>query len=252
MRIAICEDEAIHSSLLERYIEQWVATQNFDVEIKVYESAEAFITDFDNKVAYDLAFLDIQMPGMDGMNLAQYIRQWDMSMIIVFITNFGDYSEQGYEVNAMRYLRKPVREKKVIETLMAARDLCRKRQTGYFVVNDDQGAIRIPKADIVYFRSEGHYILVHALNLGNRPTPRFRGKLKDMAGEFSSPSYTLANRGTLVNVQFIQCIIRDEIYLSTDEKLIANKPYLRNLNKSFLAIHIEPRLFSASIRNEGK
>lgn len=244
MRIAICEDEVTHANVLTRYIEQWVATQNFDVMIRLYESAEAFMKDFDNQVRYEVAFLDIQMPGMDGMSLAEYIRQWDKSMILVFVTNMTDSEGKGYEVDATRFLRKPIKERKVIEALTISRDICLKRQTGYFLVQDDLGTIRIPKTDILYFKTEGHYIHVYAQNMGSRAFPRFRGKLKDLKSEFPEPGFTLANRGTLLNMQFVNSIFKDEVLLSTGERITANKPYLQKLNKCFLAVHVEPLLYS--------
>ena len=62
-------------------------------------------------------FIDIQMPGLNGMEMARKIREKDEKAVLIFTTGIADYLEEGYEVAALRYLRKPLRREKVWECL---------------------------------------------------------------------------------------------------------------------------------------
>jgi len=70
MRIALCEDEKMHAAMAQDMIRQWSASQEQNIEITIYESAEAFLKDFHRGVKFDLAFLDIRLGGMSGIELA--------------------------------------------------------------------------------------------------------------------------------------------------------------------------------------
>ena len=116
MKAAIIEDEKTHRDLLSSYIEAWGKKTKDPVFIKEYENAASFLFDWED-LEFDILFLDIQMPGMDGMELARKIRQKDEQIAIVFTTGIDDYIGEGYEVEALHYLLKPIRQAKVEECL---------------------------------------------------------------------------------------------------------------------------------------
>ena len=111
MRIAICEDNPIHAKILMRMIEKWQEKVSDQViKTEVFQSAEQFLCsiDEDAQSVFDLAFLDIGLKRMDGMELAKRLREENNHMIIVFTTADALSATKGYEVEAFRYLVKPL------------------------------------------------------------------------------------------------------------------------------------------------
>ena len=118
MRIAIIEDEQLHSDLLISYIKKWADIRKIsskNIIINNYENAEQFLFDYDDEKSFDVLFVDIQMSGMNGMDMAKKVREKDKNVSLVFTTGITDYIQEGYEVEAMHYLIKPLKEEKVYE-----------------------------------------------------------------------------------------------------------------------------------------
>ena len=120
MRIAICEDEPRQMELLIAMINRWADKSGIKAVICSFRSAEEFLFHWQDNVHYDLAFLDIQLATMSGMELAQYIRRQDRTMLLVFTTGLKDYLLKGYEVQAYRYLIKPLKQEDIYKTLTKA------------------------------------------------------------------------------------------------------------------------------------
>ena len=248
MKIALCDDERFHSTVLKRVIHEWSKDQKETIDIYVYESAEEFLTDFDKGARFDLAFLDIQMGGMNGVELAKLIRDRDMNMIIVFITSFMDYVLLGYEVDAYRFLVKPVTDKKVLETLQAAIEIHKRRHTGSYTITIGLSTFSVNKTEVVFFTTDYHYLNIHTFT----DTYKIRGKLTELAEEFAKPMFVKCNRGVLINVEHISCIHRDMVIMTTKDKLSIGRTYWDDLNQCYLAIHAEPLVQSirSSLKRE--
>jgi DNA-binding LytR/AlgR family response regulator len=124
IRIAIVEDDRDQAARVAQMAGHWDAK----AEIATYESAEALL--FDVQRAFDVLILDIQMPGMDGMALAKTLRVRGATAQMIFVTAFPDYMAEGYDVDAVNYLLKPVSREKLSHALDRARErLSRARRT---------------------------------------------------------------------------------------------------------------------------
>ena len=116
-KIAICDDESAQAALLEGYVTQWAAQRGETVKLCLFPSAEAFLFAWEEEKDWAVLLLDIQMGGLSGMELAKKLRKADSSLPIIFITGVPDYVEEGYEVEALHYLLKPVRPEKLFSSL---------------------------------------------------------------------------------------------------------------------------------------
>ncbi len=111
MTIAIIEDETAHQNILASYIEAWSRTAKQTVSIRCYQDAGQFLFAWEDEQP-DVVFVDIQMPGMNGIELAKRLRTQDQELVIIFTTGLADYMEEGYEVEALHYLLKPIRRER--------------------------------------------------------------------------------------------------------------------------------------------
>ena len=119
MRIAVCDDEEKFRNQARDMVDKLAGS--LDVVVDAYSDGNQLLAAFDKK-PYDVLFLDIEMPAIDGITLAKKLRERSDSIYIVFLTGHVEYALEGYEVNALRYLTKPVQEEKLREVLRFVMD----------------------------------------------------------------------------------------------------------------------------------
>lgn len=105
-QIAIVDDEKVFTDCLEEYIKQYHAENRTEFKVSVFHNSVQFLDDFEN--GYDLILLDVEMPGLNGMELAHKIREKDEQVVLMFITNMAQYAIHGYAVGALDFVTKPL------------------------------------------------------------------------------------------------------------------------------------------------
>lgn len=154
MKIAIIEDIQPHGDLLISYIKKWSEKTKTTSILKRFETAESFLFQWEEEADFDILFVDIQMAGMSGLEMAKKIRKKDKDIIIIFTTGLTEYIEEGYEVEALHYLIKPVNETKLNTCLNRA---VQKRKTEkYILVHTQEEILKINTSHIYYIEAMGH------------------------------------------------------------------------------------------------
>ena len=129
-KITICDDEQKDRDFVAALSRRWAGQRGNTVELTEFSSAEQFLFCYGEQSDYDILLLDIEMGQMDGVQLAKQLRQKNETIQIVFVTGYSDYISEGYEVAALHYLMKPVREEKFFSVLDRAADkLCKNERT---------------------------------------------------------------------------------------------------------------------------
>lgn len=109
IEIAICDDEQVYIDRMVKYIEVYSEECEMDINITSYNSGKVLIEDVDKDTSkYDIIFLDVEMPDIDGVDTAREIRKVTEDVIICFVTSFEKYAIQAYGVEALAYVIKPV------------------------------------------------------------------------------------------------------------------------------------------------
>ena len=108
-RIAICEDEKVILEYESSLVKEWGEARGCALELYEYVSAEQFLFESEDKAPYDVLIFDIQMKGLNGMELAKKLRARGCDSALIFVTGVKDYAIEGYEVGAVRYILKPVK-----------------------------------------------------------------------------------------------------------------------------------------------
>jgi len=120
LQIAICDDEKPQVDYIRKIVSTWAMESNLAIQITDFNSAEAFLFAYEDNKNVDILLLDIQMKGETGMDLARRLRGENYNGQIIFITGYPDFATEGYDVGALHYLMKPIKEEKFIETLNIA------------------------------------------------------------------------------------------------------------------------------------
>ena len=161
MRAAICDDRAEDAAFVGKLLTEWSGTRGQEVRWEVFPSAESFLFRYAEDKNFDLLVLDIEMGGMDGVTMARRVRAENTAVQIVFITGYTDYIAEGYDVAALHYLVKPVREEKLFEVLDRA--AAKLRSDSRALTLECGGEIfRVPLYEIRYLDVEKNYTTVHA------------------------------------------------------------------------------------------
>lgn len=160
-KIAICDDLESDRDYLKDLLNKWANDYSHLLSIDAFSSAESFLFHYEEAKDYDILLLDIEMGLMDGVSMAKKIRQDNDTVQIIFITGYSDYIAEGYEVNALHYLMKPVKEEKFFSVLERAIEKISKNDV---VLNMDSanGMVRVPIYQIRFAEVFGNYVTIHA------------------------------------------------------------------------------------------
>ena len=160
-KIAICDDSDADRQYISGLVNRWAANSGHTVQTSTFVSAENFLFRYAEKNDYDILLLDIEMGTMDGVTMAKKLRQENDTVQIVFITGYSDYIAEGYEVAALHYLMKPIKDEKLFSVLnRAVEKLSKNEKVLNFEISGEM--VRVPVYQIRYADVSGNYVTIHA------------------------------------------------------------------------------------------
>ena len=234
MRIAICEDNMEHAEILAEMVNRWAQREDMQVIISHYQSAEQFLFCMKDEPPYDLAFLDIQMSKITGLQLARMIREEDRLIFLVFTTALKKYAPKGYEVSAFRYLIKPLQEDEVFQALTAASRMLETRKKEAIIVTQGDKSRRIFMDDIYYIEVDNHHIILHLHN----ETIRFKAKLKEFETQFKEPQFCKCHRSYIVNMKYTGRLSREGVEIDSKGILPVSKSRWEAMNHCYMEYYM--------------
>ncbi len=166
LSVTICDDEPEQTFWLETLVRQWARERKAEVDIACCRNGEQFLF-WQEERHTDIALLDIDMPGMDGIGLARRLREMGDDMQILFVTGHGDYAVEGYEVEAVSYLMKPVGQERMFQCLDRARERCGQGEPA-LLLQTPGGVCRVKLKDVCYLESVAHDTLVYCARVPAR------------------------------------------------------------------------------------
>lgn len=227
MRIAICDDERTYIKKIENDINSLKTHEN-EFEFSEFESGEAFISGF-SKDKYDLIILDIEVNDLNGLQTAEFLRQIDKNVILIFMTSYDKFVYQGYEVNAFRYILKnqpePIYLKQLSDTIQEYY-----RNKKYIKVIDDGIEKELLTVDILYIEVYSHQIVIHTLNKHYYQ----KGKLGDYEKMLEGCLFVRSDKSVLINITNIDYIKKNQVFLKNGKSLYVSRNHLENITKAFL------------------
>lgn len=210
MLIGICDDEAIIRDELIRLCNKFKTSNLNDFEIITFTCGEELLQ-YDGK-PIDILFLDIQMKSINGLRTAEKIRTKDDSMIIIFLTGFKGFMQEGYRVKAFRYLLKPIKMQEFLVTLSEAIQEITKNYKA--IVGLDGEIIFIKLKDIIYVEYLNRCTLVRTKKIiYESPTT-----MNEWENILNTGDFFRVHKAYIVNMEYIEEIGKD-ILLDNGEKV---------------------------------
>ncbi len=227
IKIAIVDDKAEDSQALLQHLKRFEQEENEAFQISIFNDGIDIISDY--TASWDILFLDIQMKHLDGITTAQKIRELDDDVEIIFTTITAQYAVQGYTVNALGYIVKPVSYTTLAQTLRKAlRKVEKKHDKYFFTINVENGVIRLESSSIYYLESQKHYVMVHA----EEGTFRTAGPLKTYENELIKHGFAKCHNSYLVNLDAVRNVTQNEIILTNNEYLPISRTFKNNFMDS--------------------
>lgn len=225
--IAICDDSDADRQYVAGLVGQWAAGADHAIRVTEFTSAENFLFHYAEKSDYDILLLDIEMGDMDGVELAKRLRRENDTVQIVFITGYSDYISEGYEVAALHYLMKPVKEDKLFSVLDRAVEKLQKNEK---VLNLEIGGemVRIPVYQIRYADVMGNYVTIHAVN--DHTVKMTLSELEKLLDE----RFYRVGRSCIVNLTTINRVTKTEIKLSDSTIIPLPRGAYEPLNRAII------------------
>jgi len=230
INLAICDDEAVEIAYLSALANQWAAARQTALSIATYSGAENYIVAHASEP--DILLLDIQMGDMDGMGLARQIRRSNEAMQIIFITGYVGYMADGYEVDALHYLIKPVDEAKLFAALDKAVERLQKNDATLLVMSAGGETVRVKLADIIYIEALAHYVHIQT-KVGAIET---RAKISEMEAQLGE-GFVRCHRSYIVGLRHVARIIKTDVVLDNGQIIPLSRRLYSDVNRTFIEFH---------------
>lgn len=221
-RIGVIEDEPAYRRELQNAIAE--CTDGSEHRIQCFDCGEQFLQSGWATEKYGVLFIDIELPGMNGMELARKLRQGGYCDLIVFTTNFEEYVYEGYEVEAFRYLRKPVRIQDIAVCMERADRIMQEKMLVFMF---KRKRYSIPYRDISYISSYGHYLTVHT----REQDYDWKYLLKELQPQLPE-QFVRCHRSFIVNLDYMRRLDGKRMFLKTGEEIDVAGGYLEDVRRA--------------------
>lgn len=226
-KLAICDDNVEYAQFIDSLVAKWAAQSGIQARTTCFSSAEAFLFQCEEERDFDILLLDIEMDGMDGVELARQVRREDDAIQIIFITGYTDYIAEGYEVSALHYLTKPVDREKLFQVLTRAVGRLARNEP-VLTLELPGETVRAPLGKIRYLDVFHNYVTIHA----NRDYTVKR-PLAELEKELDQRFFRIG-RSCILNLTYVSRVTRTEVELADGTAIPLPRGQYEPLNRAII------------------
>ncbi|CEQ16544.1 LytR/AlgR family response regulator transcription factor [Paraclostridium sordellii] len=230
LNIVICEDEIEQQEILKDYLEQILNEINSKYEILIFNSGEELFKNYPDNI--DIFLLDIQMDGLNGMEVARKIRQIDKKEVeIIFTTSLIEYIQEGYEVRAYRYLLKPIKLEDLKKHIILCIEELTKNKEIYIAVNEKNNTCKVKISEITYIEIQKREMTIHTIN----EDYTINSSMSKLENELSKYNFYRCHKSFMVNIDFIKNIKQYIAILDNKEEVPISRYRFKETKSRFLS-----------------
>ena len=238
IKIAICDDEEKAVALHERIVKSCLQSQGIGYEITTYTQSRNLLYDItDDGFFYDLILLDIEMPGISGMEIPQQLKGFLPNVRIIFVTSHTEYAIDAFELSIFRYVPKNNLEVKLAAAVTDAAKLIELEAGQEYTIQTASRMEKIPYKDIFYIQRDGK----NASIISSVGIAKVRKSLQQVFDELDTPEFIFIDRGCIVNIIQIMKISDGMVVLKSGEQLPISRSHLQEVKQKinqFWGAHI--------------
>ena len=230
-RIAIVDDNQVDAEYVQHILNAWAQERQAGVQVHRFPSAESFLFHYAGDMNWDILLLDIEMGAMDGVSLAKRVRQENKSVQIVFITGFADYISEGYEVSALHYLMKPVKQDKLFVVLDRAVAAMQKTERVILLPVGGE-MLRLPTSQVQYVEAFSHTVTI-VTDADMIHVKMSITEIEKMLGD----DFARCHRSYLVGLKHIARLSKTEVILDNGKTLPLSRSAAAFVHKAFISYY---------------
>lgn len=234
IRIAVVDDEQFFLDNVEQISHDYFNNINEPYEVVVYNHSGNLLWDLEDDVYYDLYLLDVQMPGIGGLELAQKIRLLYDEPYIVFVTSYEEYCRHGYKYNAYSYILKNEMDQELPRVLDELGRLLIKQQEKQLIIEKYSQICKVNYKDIYYLHIDDKYTEI----ITQLKKYSVRRSLKNVYEELSenSKEFIYADKAYVVNIRHILELGKERTLIMRDKsEITVSEPQLQKVKKAINA-----------------
>lgn len=232
LRIALLEDEESDREQTAEYLERFFRETNTEYELTCFAGAEEFLKDGISKFQdTHLLILDILLRGgrATGVDLAREVRRYNRDIAIMFVTKTAQFAINGYEVDAVDYVLKPLVYEDFAFKLKKAVKFILLRMEKFIRVDHRNGTSRVSERSIYYVEVIKHYLMIHTV----KEVLVARGTMRDLEGELSE-SFSRCSNSFIVNLRHVDGVYGSEVIVQ-GTRIPITKSYRASFLRAFNA-----------------
>lgn len=230
MNIVICDDDKLISDKLKEDIRLIYTEMNVPTVLSVFLDGKSLIEAVQKHHAQiDMLLLDIDMPGVSGLEVARKLREINQNIILIFISSHEGYVFESLEYSPFRYIRKQRIKEELHLALRAAYALFRKSESIFILVKCENGEQRIDQSKICYFNIDKRKLYIHLED--NRVLCTWK-TVKEFHNELVKTNFVKIHSGCAVNMKYIKEYSHMEVVLDNGERLLASRSGIKSVKEA--------------------
>lgn len=223
LHIAIVEDDENSSVLLQNYVKKYFDDNGDKCKISVFKDGLDFISDYTGD--YNIIFMDIEMPHLNGMQTAKKLRAVDSNVTLIFVTNMAKYALKGYEVDALDFMVKPVDYFNFSLKMDKAVRIQKRYNNEAFCIETEDGIVKLTASEIRFVETDGHFVIYHT----EKGDHRVRASMRDTEVLLIKFGFVRCNSSFMVNLSYVTKTNGDVVEMGQDKLAIS-----RSRKKAFI------------------
>ncbi len=231
IHVAIVEDEEKEQVALKSHVERFAVENHMSFEVDVYSDPVHLLDGY--QPVYDIIYMDIQMPHINGMEAAHRLRALDQKVLLVFVTNLAQYAVEGYEVSALDYVIKPVQYYSFAMKLTRALWRMEQADEDALNISTSGGTARVSLRDLKYIEVRDHLLTYYTVDGSYSEL----GSLSSLEEKLAGKDFARCSSSCIVNLKYTASVKGYVLTMRDGTTLKISQPRKKRFIQAFKDYH---------------
>lgn len=232
LKIALCDSNNPELDILENYIINYTNKSNHAITYDKFMTSTELLTKISSGYVYDLIFLGIFTPVINGIDAAKEIYTSNKVTKFIFVTSTDQYAVDSYSVGALDYIIKPLNQKKFTRAMSRFEESYKETNSNGIIVRDSKNIFNIPSHSLLYVEILDHYLMYH---VSNSSPIRIRQTMAEIEEKLSQKSnFIKTHRSFIVNMDHISKIESSCITMANGDKVNISKDKYKTIMEAYI------------------